>query len=189
MTGMAVTSDERLRPDCSRCAALCCVAFAFERSADFAVDKAAGEPCPNLDACGGCRIYERRLDLGFGGCVQHDCHGAGQRVVQETFGGRSWLTEPDLLGPMSSAFATMWEVHKLLALLASTYLEAGPFYQPEYANQLATSACQQTSKKKFGRSRSKARSRDAKRPAMWSTPSRICCHSLSGAPRTCQSQI
>ena len=119
MTGMAATSDERLRPDCSRCAALCCVAFAFERSADFAVEKAAGEPCPNLDACGGCRIYERRLDLGFGGCVQHDCHGAGQRVVQETFGGRSWLSEPDLLGPMSSAFATMWEIHKLLALLAA----------------------------------------------------------------------
>ena len=37
-----------LRADCSRCVGLCCVAPAFARSADFAVDKPAGTPCTNL---------------------------------------------------------------------------------------------------------------------------------------------
>ena len=109
----------RLVADCSRCAALCCVAFAFERSDDFAIDKAAGEPCRHLNRSGACRIYDTRLEAGFGGCIRHDCLGAGQRVVQETFEGRSWLSEPDLLEPMSEAFATMWAIHKALALLST----------------------------------------------------------------------
>ncbi|MDR3081083.1 MAG: pentapeptide repeat-containing protein, partial [Streptomyces sp.] len=37
-----------LRADCSSCFALCCVALPFAASADFAIDKAAGTPCPNL---------------------------------------------------------------------------------------------------------------------------------------------
>ncbi len=36
-----------LRADCGRCAGLCCVAPAFTASADFAIDKPAGQPCPN----------------------------------------------------------------------------------------------------------------------------------------------
>lgn len=38
----------RLEADCSQCFGLCCVALPFARSADFPVDKAAGEPCRNL---------------------------------------------------------------------------------------------------------------------------------------------
>lgn len=112
-------SAERFRPDCGRCAALCCVAFEFERSADFAMDKPAGQPCANLDGCGQCRIYSRRVEFGFGGCIRHDCQGAGQRVVQDLFGGRTWLEEPALLEPMIAAFTATWEVHAMLALLAS----------------------------------------------------------------------
>jgi len=108
-----------LRADCARCAALCCVAFAFEPSADFAVRKDAGAPCPNLDGCGGCAIYRDRPERGFGGCVQYDCLGAGQRVVQETFCGRSWLQDPALLPPMLRAFDVMRRVHQSLALLAA----------------------------------------------------------------------
>ena len=108
-----------LRPDCARCAALCCVAFAFERSADFAIDKPAEAPCPKLDACGRCRIYARRQDRGFGGCIQYDCLGAGQRVVQQTFGGEAWMDDPALLRPMLRAFETMRGVHELLALLGA----------------------------------------------------------------------
>jgi uncharacterized protein HemY len=33
---------------------------------------------------------------------------------------------------------------RLLSLLAETYLQSGPYYNPDYANQLATSACQHT---------------------------------------------
>jgi hypothetical protein len=106
-----------LRADCARCAALCCVALAFDRSALFAFDKAAGEPCPNLETCGRCRIYADREREGFGGCVRYDCLGAGQRVIQEVFAGRTWRDEPALLAPMLRAFATLREAHELLLLL------------------------------------------------------------------------
>lgn len=116
-----------LRADCARCAALCCVAFEFEKSAEFAIDKPAETPCPNLDRCGQCGIYGEREVRGFGGCLQYDCLGAGQRTV-EAFDGRTWMDEPELLGPMLRAFATMRRVHDLLALLATaaeTGLDAG----------------------------------------------------------------
>lgn len=106
-----------LRADCANCAALCCVALAFDRSELFAIDKACGEACPNLDGSGGCRIYEDRAGYGFRGCEYFDCLGAGQRVTQDLFGGRSWQQEPGLLAPMLRAFEIMRRVHEWLALL------------------------------------------------------------------------
>jgi Pentapeptide repeats (8 copies) len=70
-----------LRANCDRCAALCCVAPAFRASADFAIDKAAGVPCPNLRADHRCGIHARLRERGFPGCAAYDCFGAGQRVT------------------------------------------------------------------------------------------------------------
>jgi len=110
-------SEITLRPDCGRCAALCCVALAFDRGALFGFDKAAGAPCAHLTACGRCAIHRSRARRGFGGCVGYDCHGAGQRVTQALFGGHSWQDEPALLGPMSEAFVVVRRAHELLMLL------------------------------------------------------------------------
>lgn len=112
--------DVDLRADCSRCAAMCCVAFHFDRSAEFGFDKLAGEPCANLADTpgGGCRIHARLGEVGFGGCVLYDCHGAGPAVTQGLFGGRSWQSEPALLGPMMAAFLQVERAHKLLVVLA-----------------------------------------------------------------------
>lgn len=106
-----------LRPDCARCAALCCVALAFDKSSQFGFEKAAGQRCRHLSDSAGCRIHAERAERGFGGCVSYDCLGAGQRVTQDLFGGRSWLREPDLLGPMAEAFLTLSRAHRLLQLL------------------------------------------------------------------------
>ena len=69
-----------LRADCTRCLALCCVLPAFARSADFALDKPAGRPCPNLRADDRCGIHSSLRPRGFAGCDAYDCFGAGQRV-------------------------------------------------------------------------------------------------------------
>jgi len=106
-----------LRADCARCAALCCVAFAFDRSELFAIDKPVGVRCPHLKGGAQCAIHAEREARGFGGCVGYDCRGAGQRVVQDLFGGASWEDEPDLLGPMLQAFAVASRAHELLMLL------------------------------------------------------------------------
>ena len=103
-----------LRPDCRRCVGLCCVAPAFSASADFAIDKPAGRPCPNLQADFRCRIHADLSDLGFPGCVAYDCFGAGQRVSQESFAGVDWRTDPDIAGAMFAAFSVVRRLHELL---------------------------------------------------------------------------
>ena len=79
-----------LAADCSRCAGLCCVALPFGRSADFPVDKAAGDPCEHLRRDFRCGIHDRLREEGYRGCTVFDCFGAGQQVTQVTFGGKDW---------------------------------------------------------------------------------------------------
>ena len=91
--------------------------LAFDKSEAFAFDKAGGEPCKHLDACNACSIHEQLSDRGFKGCVAFDCHGAGQRVVQEVFAGKTWRDDPALIPTMSDAFYIMRSIHDLLTLL------------------------------------------------------------------------
>ena len=107
-----------LTADCGACAALCCLALAFDRGGDFAFDKPAGTPCPNLSGHA-CSIHDRLDAAGFPGCVRYDCQGAGQRVLAEVTQGRSWRDDPALRGPMMTAFADMRAVQARLELLTA----------------------------------------------------------------------
>lgn len=104
---------QELRADCSRCAGLCCVAPAFERSSDFAVDKPAGQACGNLQQDFRCGIHADLRSSGFTGCTVFDCFGAGQQVTQVTFGGDDWRATPALAPDMFAAFSTMRQLHEL----------------------------------------------------------------------------
>ncbi|BCJ42771.1 hypothetical protein GCM10010168_04880 [Actinoplanes ianthinogenes] len=106
-----------LEADCARCAGLCCVAPAFAKSSDFAIDKPAGQACRNLGGDFRCRIHEQLPERGFRGCVVFDCFGAGQRITQETFGGRDWRSAPEIAGPMFATLPVMRQLHELLWLL------------------------------------------------------------------------
>lgn len=105
-----------LSPDCANCAALCCVALAFDRSSQFAIDKAAGEPCPHLDDCGACTIHDEREERGFAGCISFNCLGAGQRATQHfSSDGGPKNTAP--AKPLSQAFGDLLRAHESLFLL------------------------------------------------------------------------
>lgn len=106
-----------LKADCEKCAALCCVALHIDESSSFKISKPAGEACPNLNANGACVIHNDLKSYGFSGCVSYDCLGAGQRVTQEVFGGRSWLAEDELRERMTRAFMVMTRIHALLEML------------------------------------------------------------------------
>ena len=112
--GRPNTAADRLTADCARCVGLCCVALPFTASADFAIDKAAGEPCVNLAGDFGCRVHDRLRDTGFTGCTVYDCFGAGQQVSQITYRGRSWRDDPGSAAGMFEAFAVMRHLHELL---------------------------------------------------------------------------
>lgn len=110
-----------LRADCARCVGLCCVAPAFTASADFAISKPAGVPCPNLLADHRCGIHDSLRSKGFTGCTVFDCFGAGQRVAQDTFAGEDWRSDPVRAGEMFAVFATMRDLHELLWYLTEAH--------------------------------------------------------------------
>lgn len=107
-----------LKADCSRCAALCCMALPFDKGASFALDKPALHPCPNLSDHV-CTIHDRLATAGFSGCVRFDCLGAGQRVVQEVFAGADWQRDSTLRAPMAEALALLRRVHAGIELLVA----------------------------------------------------------------------
>ncbi|MBC3841234.1 pentapeptide repeat-containing protein [Streptacidiphilus sp. 4-A2] len=107
-----------LRSDCASCFGLCCVALPFARSADFAVDKGAGQPCGNLGPDFGCGVHDRLRQEGFSGCTVFDCFGAGQKVSQLTFGGHSWRERPKSARRMFQVLPVMRHLHELLWYLA-----------------------------------------------------------------------
>ncbi|WP_328907724.1 pentapeptide repeat-containing protein [Streptomyces sp. NBC_00234] len=119
----AVPAGERpaLRADCAKCFGLCCVALTLTASADFAVNKQAGEPCRNLRDDFRCGIHTRLRSEGFSGCTVYDCFGAGQKVSQETYGGRDWRREPGTAQEMFQVFPVMRQLHELLWYLTEAH--------------------------------------------------------------------
>ncbi|MEU9292133.1 pentapeptide repeat-containing protein [Streptomyces sp. NPDC048266] len=129
---MPETRESALRGDCANCFGLCCVALPFARSADFAVDKAPGEPCRNLQEDFRCGIHTRLRPSGFQGCTVYDCFGAGQQVSQVTFGGVSWREAPETAGRMYDVFYVMRQLHELLYYLTEAL--ARPAARPVHAD-------------------------------------------------------
>ncbi len=115
------SSEDRLslRADCAHCFALCCVVPAFSASADFALTKNAGQPCPHLQADFRCGIHTHLRQQGFRGCTVYDCFGAGQKVSQITFGGQDWRQAPHIAQHMFAVFPIMRDLHELLYYLTA----------------------------------------------------------------------
>jgi hypothetical protein len=109
-----------LTPDCGSCDALCCVVLAFDASPAFAFDKPACTPCQNLTSTNQCRIHADLTEQGLSGCARFNCHGAGQKVTQQLFKGRSWRDDPRLLPAIDEAFRLQRRVHEALVLLVQT---------------------------------------------------------------------
>ena len=128
---LGAISTRVLNGECERCVGLCCVAPAFSASADFAVDKPAGQACPNLLPDLRCGIHAELRERGFAGCVVFDCFGAGQRVSQETFADSDagfetgfeadsdWRTNPAIAPELFAAFSVVRSLHELLWYLTA----------------------------------------------------------------------
>lgn len=123
-TDLSVSVSDKtrdFRADCTACVALCCVAYAFDRSDEFGHDKPANHACHHLDKAHSCKIHGQLAAKGYKGCVLFDCKGAGQRVTRDVFGGGDWRQDPTLLAPMSAAFRTMRCIHEHLQLLEAAH--------------------------------------------------------------------
>ena len=107
---------EDFAPDCAACAALCCLALAFDKGEMFGHDKAAGTPCHHLSGHL-CTIHADLGEKGYRGCASFDCLGAGQRV-SALFDG-SWRDEPARIPAMISAFRAMRDIQELRQMLVA----------------------------------------------------------------------
>ncbi|MBD1379806.1 pentapeptide repeat-containing protein [Metabacillus arenae] len=107
-------SRNSLHADCENCFGLCCVALTFVASTDFAIDKDAGKPCPNLQSDFRCGIHKNLRQQGYKGCSVFDCFGAGQKVSQVTFSGVDWHEGPETAKKMFDVFPIMQQLHEML---------------------------------------------------------------------------
>ncbi|MDT0162454.1 pentapeptide repeat-containing protein [Bacillus sp. AG4(2022)] len=112
---------KNLSSDCGSCFGLCCVALPFAKTADFAIDKSSGSPCPNLQDDFLCRTHETLRDKGFKGCTVYECFGAGQKVSQLTYAGKDWRKNPDLANEMFEVFPIMQQLHEMLLYLTEAH--------------------------------------------------------------------
>ncbi|MBP3038774.1 pentapeptide repeat-containing protein [Bacillaceae bacterium Marseille-Q3522] len=110
-------NKKELQADCGKCFGLCCIALPFAASADFAIDKEGGKPCPNLQTDFRCAIHKSLRQQGFKGCTVFDCFGAGQKVSQVTFAGVDWREAPQTAKDMFEVFPIIHQLHEMLAYL------------------------------------------------------------------------
>ncbi|MFD2617093.1 pentapeptide repeat-containing protein [Terrilactibacillus laevilacticus] len=109
---------ESLIADCTQCFGLCCTALNIVASSDFAINKTAGTPCPNLQRDFRCKIHNNLREKGFKGCTVFDCLGAGQKVSQVTFNGQSWQEHPEIAEKMFRVFPVMEQLYEMIAFIA-----------------------------------------------------------------------
>ncbi|KOS64296.1 hypothetical protein AN161_03495 [Lysinibacillus sp. FJAT-14222] len=109
---------ESLQADCQSCFGLCCTALNIAASSDFAIHKAAGTPCPNLQSDFNCQIHSKLRDQGFKGCTVFDCLGAGQQVSQTTFHGQDWRKYSEISDRMFRVFPIMEQLYEMIAYVA-----------------------------------------------------------------------
>lgn len=103
---------ERFEGDCENCFALCCVALSFQRSADFGHDKPSGQACHFLQQDYRCRIHPQKEALGYEGCLDFDCFGAGQRA-SAGFAGLNFAGDPSVARVLYARFAQLLAVQEM----------------------------------------------------------------------------
>lgn len=103
---------ERFEGDCANCFGLCCVALSFQRSADFGHDKPSGQACHFLERDYRCRIHPQKEALGYEGCLDFDCFGAGQRA-SAGFAGQNFAGDASVARVLYARFAELLKLQEM----------------------------------------------------------------------------
>jgi hypothetical protein len=106
-----------LEPDCASCSGLCCVVPPFARGASFSFSKAPLTPCRHLSESDSCRVHDQLLQIGNAGCVAYECFGAGQRVTQQVYAGRTWRSPGVEREEVFAVYVVLRRLHEYLFLL------------------------------------------------------------------------
>lgn len=93
------------------------MAYPFDEPDAFAISKDVDQVCENLTCGFQCKIHAQLEQRGFPGCVSYSCAGAGQRITQVLFEGKTWQDNPDLRTDMTYALRVLRPIHEALMLL------------------------------------------------------------------------
>lgn len=105
-------ADPDLTADCSKCFGLCCIALRYSREDGFGHDKPAGVPCHFLQTDFRCAIHARLEPLGYEGCAEFTCLGAGQRASQQ-FAALNWQKDPAIARSLYARFAELLTIQEM----------------------------------------------------------------------------
>jgi hypothetical protein len=112
--------------NCNACLGLCCIALSFTRAQGFGHDKPEGVPCHLLAGDLRCTIHARRELLGYDGCVDFDCRGAGQRATA-AFAHQNWKGNPAIARALHIRFSHLLRVQEMrMALIEAAELDLRP---------------------------------------------------------------
>ncbi|MDS0525673.1 pentapeptide repeat-containing protein [Clostridium sp. SHJSY1] len=111
-----------LKINCQKCFGFCCVALYFSASEGFPTDKAAGNPCINLEPDFSCTIHKNLSEKGLKGCTAYDCFGAGQKVAQVIYNGQNWRQNPELSKEMFQVFLIVRQIHEMIWYLSQAFI-------------------------------------------------------------------
>jgi hypothetical protein len=120
----ALTLPANLRPDCSRCAGLCCVAPPFDADQGFGYDKPAHEACQHLQADFRCAIHAGLAEKGFPACASFDCFGAGQHATAR-HAGRTWRESNEMAVALFDDYTRLRGLHELMAMATLAIHKSG----------------------------------------------------------------
>ena len=107
----------RLVSRCEDCCGLCCTMLYFAKSEGFPRDKSAGVPCSHLQSDFRCAVHGELEQKKLKGCLAFECLGAGQRVTQAVYGGRTWRDKTVSAAEMEQIFLHVCQLQQVLGYL------------------------------------------------------------------------
>jgi hypothetical protein len=169
---MTSTLPAHLQPDCAACCGLCCVALPFDATQGFGFDKAAHTPCQHLESHFRCGIHNDLTQRGFSGCVQYNCHGAGQATMR-LFNKVAWTDSLEHAERMFDIFSRLRPLHELMAMLslALTHAESAQKETLQNAFDQLGAAC-----------RNETSITDNAKIASLKSAAQLALHQFSGSP-------
>ncbi|MDA0240280.1 MAG: hypothetical protein O3A84_09680 [Proteobacteria bacterium] len=89
----------------------------FQEIRNLRLYKPQGETCRHLEEDDRCAIHDTLDGQGFPGCIAYQCFGAGQKLVQSVYPGRSWRDSPAFAEDMFNTYFQLKAIHELISYL------------------------------------------------------------------------
>ncbi|NVK18741.1 MAG: hypothetical protein HWE30_08605 [Methylocystaceae bacterium] len=110
--------------DCSKCAAICCIALKFRKIDQFPYDKEQGERCRHLNDKNGCTIHNELEQHSCQSCIKFSCYGAGPHIIK-CYSKTDWQNDPELTEELYDKFLFLMAMFKVAHVTEQALINKG----------------------------------------------------------------